>query len=280
MTGGAAAIFDRPLYVRRLRRARAGGPDILTRTIAAELADRLALITRRFDHVLIIAPDPQPVADVLLASGKVARATTREPSADDDLDIAAASVDGLLNILDLHAVNDVPGQLRQMAAALKPDGLFLACLFAGDTLSELRQSWLAAEGELTGGASPRVAPMISLRELGALLQRAGLALPVADLDRTMVRYGDALALIHEISSLGMSNNLLGRSRVPVTRRLLGAVADHYHHHFADPDGRIRVTLDLAWLTGWSPHESQQQALKPGSAKHRLAEALKVPETRL
>ena len=121
-------------------------------------------------------------------------------------------------MLDLQNFNDVPGALIQMRRALKPDGLLLACLFAGDTLSELRQSWLAAESAVTGGASPRVAPMIDVRELGALLQRAGLALPVADLDRTIVRYADAVALIHEIRELGLSNTLAGRSGRFTSRR--------------------------------------------------------------
>ena len=271
-------IFDRALYVERLNRARLTGPGILAHSIAEELVDRLALITRRFENVLIIAADPQPIANVIKASAKASNVTLHELPVSDDLGLAAQSYDAIFNILDLHAANDVPGQLSQMARALRPDGLFLACLFAGETLGELRQSWLAAEVELTGGASPRVAPMISVRELGGLLQRAGLALPVADLDRTIVRYADPISLIHEISSLGMSNNLETRSRTPVSRRLLAAAAAHYQEHFADADNRIRATLEIAWLTGWSPHESQQQPQKPGTAKMRLAEALKVPET--
>ena len=271
-------IFDRALYVERLNRAKLTGPDILARSIAEELIDRLALITRNFDNALIIAADPQPIADVIKASGKVGDITLQGPPLDDDLGLPTQRYDAIFNILDLHAVNDVPGQLSQIARALRPDGLFLACLFAGETLGELRQSWLAAEVELTGGASPRVAPMISVRELGGLLQRAGLALPVADLDRTIVRYADPISLIHEISSLGMSNNLETRSRVPVSRRLLGAATAHYQQHFAGPGNRIRATLEIAWLTAWSPHESQQQPQKPGTAKMRLADALKIPET--
>ncbi|HUR42782.1 MAG TPA: methyltransferase domain-containing protein, partial [Aestuariivirga sp.] len=211
------------------------------------------------------------------SSGNTRGIEMREVAGSDDLALPPEHFEAIFNILDLHVVNDVPGQLSQMQRALKPDGLFLACLFAGETLGELRQSWLAAEAQLTSGASPRVAPMIGLRELGQLLQRAGFALPVADLDRTIVRYPDAISLIHEIHSLGMSNNLIGRSRSPVSRRLLGASAAHYHQHFADADGRVRATLELAWLTGWAPHESQPQPLKPGSAKTRLADALKVPE---
>ena len=273
-------IFDRALYVARLARACGRGADALMNGIAAELSDRLSLIARRFGRALVISPDPEAVAGVLRGSGKVQTLEARRPLVEDDLQLEPHSFDAVFNILDLHAVNDVPGQLTQMARALRPDGLFLACLFAGGTLTELRQSFLAAEVAVTGGASPRVAPMIGVRELGGLLQRAGFALPVADRDRTILRYADALSLIHEISRLGMSNNLVGRSRKPVSRRLLGAAAAHYHDNFADSDGRIRATLEVAWATGWSPHESQPRPLKPGSARMRLADALNVPETKL
>ena len=276
----APVLFDRALYLRRLARARRDEPDPLSRAVAAEFAGRLDLVNRRFDRVLIIAPDPRPFAEIAAASGKVREIVRRLPPAGDDLDLDPASLDALFDMLDLHAVNDVPGRIAQGARALRPDGLFAACLLAGGSLTELRQSWLAAEDQVRGGASPRVAPMASVRELGALLQRVGLALPVADLDRTLLRYSDALALIHEISRLGMGNVLAGRARRPVSRRLLGAAVSHYREHFSDEDGRVRATLELAWLTGWAPHHSQQQPLKPGSARARLADALKVPEVKL
>lgn len=273
-------IFDRALYCARLARARTGGPDILNRTIASELIDRLSLITRDFKRACVIAPDPAMIAEALQSTGRISVVQKMMPPASEDFGFMEGEFDAMFSILDLHAMNDVPGALAQMKRALVPDGLLLATLFAGDTLTELRQSWLAAETMVTGGVSPRVSPMIGVRELGALLQRAGLALPVADLDRTVVRYADAIALIHELHALGMANMLVGRSRTPVSRRLLGAAANAYHANFADADGRIRATLELAWLTAWSPHESQQQPLKPGSAKMRLADALKVPEEKL
>jgi len=279
MTGDIPFLFDRALYVERLNRAQVTGQDVLGRTIAEELRERLALIARDFEHACIIAPDPRSIADAVSILGKTHAIEMREIESGDDLHLETQRFDAIFNILDLHAANDVPGQLSQMYRALRPDGLFLSCLFAGDTLSELRQSWLAAEAQLTGGASPRVAPMIDVRELGNLLQRAGFALPVADLDRTIVRYADAISLMHEIHRFGMSNNLQGRSRVPVSRRLLGGAAAHYQQQFADPDGRVRATLEIAWLTAWSPHESQQQPLKPGSARMRLADALKVTTNR-
>jgi hypothetical protein len=279
MTGGTA-LFDRALYLQRLAKARRAEPDPLSRAVAAELADRLTLINRTFDRALVIAPDARPFAEALQATGKLRDIATRHPPANDDLDLQPHSLDALFDMLDLHAANDVPGRIAQAARALRPDGLYVACLLAGDTLTELRQSWLTAEDELWGGASPRVAPMAGVRELGALLQRAGLALPVADFDSVVVRYADALALMREIAGLGMSNMLAGRTRRPVSRRLLGAALSHYQTCFADRDGRIRATLELAWLTAWAPHESQQKPLKPGSARARLADALKVPEQKL
>lgn len=275
---GPAAIFDRSLLAERLRRKHKAEPNILTRTIGEELIERLGFVTRVFEHVCLIAPEPAHIADRLMETGQVRRITIRGFSEGDDLGLPDAEFDGFFSLFDLQSFNDVVGALVQMRRALKPDGLLLACLFAGDSLTELRQSWLAAEATVTGGVSPRVAPMIDIRELGGLLQRAGLALPVADLDRTIVRYADAVALIHEIHELGLSNILHGRSRKPVTRKLLGAAVNHYHQNFADEDGRIRATVEVAWLTAWAPDPSQQQPLKPGSAKMRLADALKVPES--
>jgi SAM-dependent methyltransferase len=274
---GPEPIFDRHLAAERQRRKRKAEPSILTRTIAEELVERLAIVNRRFDNTCLIAAESDAIAKRLKERGQTGSVTEMMPAMGDDLGLPFETFEAVFSILDLNLVNDVPGALIQMRRALKPDGLLLACLFAGDTLTELRQSWLAAETAITGGVTPRVAPMIDVRELGALLQRAGFALPVADLDRTIVRYADAIALIHEIRELGLSNILVGRARTPVTRKLLGAAVNHYHQNFSDADGRIRATVEVAWITGWSPHESQQQPLKPGSAKARLADALKVPE---
>ena len=273
-------IFDRNLYLARLERTKSARPDILSHSIAAELAERLEPITREFKHAFLIAPDPAPIAAALRASGKIGNLEIIEPAASEILDLKTGGFDAVFDILDLHLVNDVPGTLVQLRRALAPDGLFMACLFAGQTLTELRQSWLEAEELVTGGVSPRVVPMIDVREMGGLLQRADLALPVVDLDRTIVRYPDAIALIHEIRSLGLSNPMTGRARKPVTRNLLGEAISIYQQKFSDADGRVRATIEVAWATAWAPHESQQKPLKPGSAKFRLADALKVPETKL
>lgn len=274
---GAPPLFDRALAARRAARAGRAETNILTRMIATELTSRLALVNRRFERLCLIAADPATIAADLTAAGQVGEIETRLPSAEDDLRLATAGHDAVLSVLDLQGTNDVTGALIQMRRALKPDGLLLACLFAGDTLTELRQSWLAAEATVTGGVSPRVAPMADVRDLGGLLQRAGLALPVADLDRMKVRHADPLTLMREIKVLGLSNSLTARTRRPVSRRLLGEAVDHYQRNFSDPDGRVRTSVEIAWLTGWAPHDSQQRPLKPGSARARLADALKVEE---
>ncbi len=275
-----AQIFDRDLHIARQERARRTGPDFLAVTAAAELVERLDTITRRFERALVIAPWPDAVAARLRTSGKLREIVSHGPEASENLQLESEGFDAVFSVLDLHAVNDVPGALVQLRRALRPDGLFMACLFAGGTLNELRQSWLEAEARLTGGASPRVAPMIDVRELGALLQRAGFALPVTDIDRTLVRYADPISLMHEIRALGLSNSLKARSRRPVTRGLFGAAAAIYQSRFADPDGRVRATVEVAWAIAWSPHESQPKPLKPGSATTRLADALQVREEKL
>lgn len=237
----------------------------------------MAVFNRNFADALLVAARPEASREILVEGGKCLKINTLNQSSDDLLRLAEDSTDCLVSLLDLQTINDVPGHLAQAARALRPDGLALFAFFAGDTLKELRESWLAAETELTGGVTPRVAPMIDLRETGGLLQRAGLALPVADMDRITLRYDNALALMAEIKALGFSNPLTGRSKHFTARRLLQRVAGIYQQRFADADGRIRVTLDIAWAMAWKPHPSQQQPLKPGSAKMRLADALKVKE---
>jgi SAM-dependent methyltransferase len=170
-----------------------------------------------------------------------------------------------------------PGVLLQIRRALKPDGLFLAALFGGETLTELRQSFAAAESEIEGGVSPRVAPFADLRDLGGLLQRAGFALPVTDVDRLTVRYDSVFGLLRDLRRMGATNSLVARRRKPLRRATLRRMTEIYALQFADHDGRIRATFDIVWLSGWAPHPDQQQPLKPGSAKARLADALGVRE---
>jgi len=197
----------------------------------------------------------------------------RPPFADGRFDLA-------VSLLSLHGVNDLPGALLRIRQCLRPDGLFMGCLLGGATLTELRQAFTAAEAEVEGGASPRVAPFADVREMGGLLQRAGFALPVTDADTLTVRYGDALALMRDLRAMGLTNTLVARHRKPLRRAMLMRLAAIYAERFAAADGRVPATFELIWLSGWAPHESQQKPLRPGSAKARLAAALGTAEQKL
>jgi SAM-dependent methyltransferase len=190
------------------------------------------------------------------------------------LQLAPQSIDLVVSALALQFANDLPGVFAQVRRALKPDGLFLAAMIGGDSLTELRQSFAAAEAEREGGLSPRVAPLTDVRDLGALLQRTGFALPVIDSDRLVVRYDNAFGLMHDLRRMGATNVLVERRRVPLRRATLLRMAEIYAETFSDPDGRIRATFDILWLSGWAPHESQQKPLRPGSAQASLADAVK------
>ncbi|ALK08107.1 methyltransferase domain-containing protein [Blastochloris viridis] len=278
-------VFDRAVIRRRRVRALALGPaDFLVDLAAGELSERLAAVTRRFAVAADIGTPTEAVTSALRASGQIDAITRLDLLAGGDdgtdgaaLPFAPASLDLAVSALALQFVNDLPGLLVQIRRALKPDGLFLAALIGGDSLTELRQAFTAAEAETTGGVSPRVAPFAEVRELGALLQRAGFALPVADVDRLTVRYATPLALMAELRRMGAANPLVERRRAPLRRASLIRAAELYAARFADPDGRIRATFDIVWLSGWAPHESQQQPLKPGTAQMRLADALGAVE---
>ncbi len=176
------------------------------------------------------------------------------------------TLDLVVSALALQFVNDLPGTLVQVRRALKPDGLFLAALIGGETLTELRQSFAAAESEVEGGASPHVAPFVDLRDLGALLQRAGFALPVTDVDRLTVRYDSVFGLMRDLRRMGATNALHARRRTPLKRATLMRMAEIYAERFSDNDGRVRATFEIIWLSGWAPHPGQQQPLKPGTAQ--------------
>ncbi len=285
-------IFDRWLLRARCRRAASLGPaTFLLDRVAGDLAERLATVRRRFDLVLDLGTPSEAVRGALARVGSVGTivaaaaivdggATRAAPfiAADEEaLPFGDATLDLVVSALALQFVNDLPGALLQIRRALKPDGLFLAALVGGETLTELRQSFAAAESETTGGVSPRVAPFADLRDLGALLQRAGFALPVTDSDRLTVRYASAFALMHDLRRMGATNALVDRRRAPLKRATLMRMAEIYAERFADDDGRLRATFEIVWLCGWAPHPSQQQPLKPGSAAARLADALGTRE---
>jgi SAM-dependent methyltransferase len=285
-------IVDRVLLRARQRRALALGPStFLLDRVAEEIADRLGAVLRTFPCGLDLGTPTDAVRRVLARGGKVgaiiaANPLAKEAAGGGGLAVAADAEalpfgDGTLDLvvsgLALHFVNDLPGALVQIRRALKPDGLFVAALLGGETLTELRQAFAAAEAEMEDGLSPRVLPFADLRDLGALLQRAGFGLPVTDVDRLTVRYATPLALMHELRRMGATNPLVDRSRRPLRRATLGRMLEIYAQRFADPDGRIRATFEIVFLSGWAPHESQQQPLAPGSARTRLADALGTQE---
>jgi SAM-dependent methyltransferase len=296
MTSPPPRVFDRRLLRARRRRAAALGPStFLVERVAEDLSDRLSAVLRHFACAVDLGTPTDAVRKVLAASGKVGAIIAADVPvsgrsvADGELAVAAdeealpfreASVDLVVSALALQFVNDLPGTLLQVRHALRPDGLLLAALAGGNTLTELRQAFAEAEAEIEDGASPRVAPFADVRDLGALLQRAGFALPVTDVDRMTVRYASPLALMHDLRSMGASNPLIERSRRLLRRATLARMMQVYAERFSDTDGRVRATFEIVWLSGWAPHESQQKPLAPGSARQRLADALGSKEIRL
>ena len=289
-----SVIFDRRLLRARRARAAALGPStFLIERVAEDLADRLATVLRRFDYAVDLATPTDAVRRALAASAKVGTIVAADElafaaprSSPSNLAVAAdaqalpfraAALDLVVSVLALQFVDDLPGTLVQICRALKPDGLLLAALAGGDTLTELRQAFAAAEAEIEQGISPRVIPFADVRDLGALLQRAGFALPVTDSDRVTVRYASPLALMHDLRRMGAANPLIERSRRPLRRATLARMLEIYAARFADRDGRIRATFEIVWLCGWAPHESQQTPLRPGSARQRMADALGTKE---
>jgi SAM-dependent methyltransferase len=282
---GPPLIFDHALADTRRRRALrmpVAGADFLYRLAAEDIAERLAAVKRRF----ALGAEIGSRLPVLGPTGQVDRVVRMDRMAETRPDVvgdaellpfAPESLDLAVSVLSLDAANDLPGALAQMRRALKPDGLFLAALLGGNTLAELRQALATAEAEITGGASPRVAPFTDVRTVGALLQRAGFALPVTDQDSHTVRYASALHLMHDLRAMGATNALVERDRRPLRRAVLARAIDIYGERFADADGRVRATFDIISLSGWAPHESQQQPLRPGSAAVRLADALGTRE---
>jgi SAM-dependent methyltransferase len=268
-------LFDRALLHARQRRAeKMESATFLLDRIAEDMAERLHAVLREFSSAADIGTSGNQVRNALAKRvGGLARVDLPDRESE-PLALAPESIDLAVSGLAFQFVNDLPGVLAQIRRALKPDGLLLAAMVGGDTLTELRQSFAAAEAELEGGISPRVAPFTDLRDVGALLQRAGFALPVTDVDRIVVRYDSAFALMLDLRRMGATNVLVERRRVPTRRATLLRMAQIYSERFADPDGRIRATFDMIWLSGWAPHVSQQQPLQPGSAKASLAEALK------
>jgi len=286
-------IFDRALLLRRRNRAAAGAArhEFLLARVADDFVERLSAIQRTFPIALDLGahhgligrrlrrlPGVEMVIAAEAAPRLLAQCNPPRVQADAEaLPFRDQSLDLVVSGLSLQLVNDLPGALIQIRRALKPDGLLLAALLGGNTLVELRTALLAAEAEMEGGASPRVAPFADVQDLGALLQRARFALPVVDADTVTATYPDALALMRELRAMGATNALRARRRAPLRRATLMRALAFYRERFGLPDGRVPATFEIITLTGWAPHESQQQPLQPGTAKMRLADALGTVE---
>jgi SAM-dependent methyltransferase len=294
-------IFDRALHRHRLQRgAKLPEPaDFLLARAAEDAVERLSTILREFPLAVDLNAKASAFAGALqadpIASGKIgllieatpfetalrsASTTPRLVADDERLPFRSESLNLIVSLLSLHWTNDLVGALIQIRRALKPDGLFLGAFLGGATLSELRQSLLAAEVEVTGGAGPRVSPFADGLDGAGLLQRAGFALPVADVDRVTVLYAHPLKLMADLRAMGETNVLADRPRRPLSRAVLARMCEIYVERFGRPDGRIPATFEIVSLTGWAPHASQPKPLKPGSAKMRVADALGVTEHRL
>ncbi|WP_367717799.1 methyltransferase domain-containing protein [Nitratireductor sp. GISD-1A_MAKvit] len=281
-------LFDTDLALLRLRRAlKQGDPGarFLMERAAADLQERLATVERQFEKAAALFCLTSDAAEAIRASGKARQILRIENDqallngdeglvADGEIiPVEPGSLDLAVSLLRLHEVNDVPGMLVQINRSLKPDGLFLGAMAGAGTLQELRAALLAAETELSQGAAPRVSPFADVRDVGGLLQRAGFALPVADLEPVTVRYANMFDLMRDLRSMGATSKLLARSRKPATRALFIRAAEIYAERFSDPDGRIRATFNIVWMSGWKPHASQQKPLAPGSARMSLKDAL-------
>ncbi len=296
---GPPRLFDRALHRKRLDRAASGfaGADFLQRRAALDLTERLEAIMRDFPRAVDLSARSGAFREALAESEAAARVGLlveadlsgamlagrdgpRVALDEERLPFARESLDLVVSTLGLHWTNDVVGALIQIRHALKPDGLFLGALLGGSTLNELRHALTQAEVEMLGGAGSRVSPFADSRDAAGLLQRAGFALPVADVDRVTVSYEHPLKLLADLRAMGETNVLADRHPRALTRGLLARMSEIYIEQFAGPDGRVPATFEIVTLTGWAPHESQQQPLRPGSAKMRLADALGTVEHRL
>ena len=292
-------LFDRALVRRRRDRAAArfDAFDFLFQEVGERLCDRLDDVSRVFPLALDLGCHCGGLAAALSGRGGVQTLVqcdlspamagqaaeksrpglaTMSLAADEErLPFAPGSFDLIVSNLSLHWVNDLPGALIQIREALKPDGLFIATLFGGGSLSELRAALADAEASEENGWSPRVSPFAETRDMGALLQRTGFALPVVDADRITVSYPDMIRLMTDLRGMAETNAVLERRRTPTRRRTLAAAAARYHELFADADGRIPASFHILTMTAWSPHESQPKPARPGSGCVSLADALKI-----
>ena len=286
-SSGPPVIFDSQRRTARLQRSEKlfAGADFLHARAAQTAVDSLDALLREWTEVADLSARPGPFAAALTDAYAAARVgtvktvgslTARAAPGAGPLDLPDQSQDLIVSLMSLHWANDLPGALSQIRRALKPDGLFVGTLLGAGTLKELRAVLTEAELEQRGGAQARVSPFADGFDGAALLQRAGFALPVSDVDRLTVRYPDMLALIRDLRAMGETNVLAGSGR-PLTRGIIARAAQLYSEKFGEADGRIPATFEIVHLAGWAPHDSQQKPLPRGSAKARLADALGVKE---
>lgn len=292
MTETPPILIDEAAHCRYRDRAAAGyaDHDFLKRAVAERIVDRLDAVRRRFGHVIDVDCHNGVLAEMLQAHPSVDRVTAFDPSPRmaaaardrgidavvaraDALPLAEESVDAVFSGFSLHWANDLPGVMLKLRQLLKPDGLMIIALAGGVTLEGWRNCLAEAETAVTGGMSPRVLPMADIRDLGGLIGRAGMALPVADSDTLTITWPDAFALMRDLRGMAEANALAGRLKMPTSRQVFMQAAMLAAERLGDGDGRISENFEIITLTGWAPHESQQQPLKPGSAKQSLADAL-------
>ncbi|MCH9752910.1 MAG: methyltransferase domain-containing protein [Alphaproteobacteria bacterium] len=289
-------MFDRARVTRNRDRASSRFREyaFLKGRESTQLLERLNDTSREFERALDIGAHDGQACEALRESGKVKQIIALEsapsmlaklqstgfetaPMDEEKLPFPEASFDLATSVLSLHWINDLPGVLTQVRRVLAPDGLFLACLFGGGTLSELRAAMIEAESEIAGGISPRLSPLPGLQDMAGLLQRAGFALPVADVERVTVRYSHPMKLLEDLKGMGEQAAFAprdGQERRPLSRRILARMSEIYKSRFSDPDGKVRATFEIIWLSGWAPHESQPKPLRPGSGRFSLADAVK------
>lgn len=286
-------VFNQSLLRKRLARAahHGGNDNFLMQRIAEDIASRVDLIKRDFSLCALFGDHPEcltpalgklPNLDRIISIGNIYSdvQTPNSPhivSTEEFLPLANACINLAISPLTLQTANDLPGALIQLKRALKPDGLFIGAFLGGDTLGELRDALLSAEIDISGGAVPRIHPRVDIRDLGALLQRAGFALPVVDSDKMTVTYRSTKHLMHDLRNLGLTNILVEGTGTGLNRRILARLEEIYKQRYPAPNDRINATFEIIYMTGWAPHESQQKPLKPGSAKARLADALNTRE---
>ncbi len=272
------SLFDFAALAANRRRALRIGDEsawFLLDAAKEDLTERLVTVERNFADAVVLDPLTDGIADAIRASGKAATVTGvfADNAAAGRIPLEPASIDLAVSLMTMQFDNDLPGTLVQLRRALRPDGLFIAAMPGTGTLAELREALLTAEADLTGGASARTIPFADVRDAGALLQRAGFALPVTDVEPYIVRYPSLARLMHDLRAMGAANPLTERPRRTAPRQLFARAEAIYRERHGDPDGRLRASFNVIWMSGWVPHESQQKPLKPGSATRSLKDVL-------